>query len=430
MKEKLIHNLDLKILAIVFAVILWLIVVNIDDPVKSVQFSGIEVKILHAAELEKQGLCYEVLDNSDVISVTITGRRSIIEEISEENISATADMKDLTSMNTLSIKVVSAKSGNELDNIKLSSENVKLNIEKLQKISKRIIVETEGTPAEDYILGDRTVDLNQVEIVGPESIVSTVDSAKAILNVENASSLVSASVPIRLYDADGEPVESNRLTISISNVNINQEVLYSKEVPLVYEFNGTPEKGYALTGDVVTDKESLLICGRKSLLENINRIAIRGEALNVDGMRTNLTVTVNLNDYLPTGVEIAEKGFDGNVTATGLIRKESSMIISKSLSSIHASGLPTGKTFEILEEGDYVSDGILTVEVHGLSEKLGEVDETTLPITLDFDEYMKKNNMTEMTNGVYTMTPKMSLPDGVQMDENCKVRVRVLDSAN
>ena len=430
MKEKLIHNLDLKILAIVFAVILWLIVVNIDDPVKSVQFSGIEVKILHAAELEKQGLCYEVLDNSDVISVTITGRRSIIEEISEENISATADMKDLTSMNTLSIKVVSAKSGNELDNIKLSSENVKLNIEKLQKISKRIIVETEGTPAEDYILGDRTVDLNQVEIVGPESIVSTVDSAKAILNVENASSLVSASVPIRLYDADGEPVESNRLTISISNVNINQEVLYSKEVPLVYEFNGTPEKGYALTGDVVTDKESLLICGRKSLLENINRIAIRGEALNVDGMRTNLTVTVNLNDYLPTGVEIAEKGFDGNVTATGLIRKESSMIISKSLSSIHASGLPTGKTFEILEEGDYVSDGTLTVEVHGLSEKLGEVDETTLPITLDFDEYMKKNNMTEMTNGVYTMAPKMSLPDGVQMDENCKVRVRVLDSAN
>ena len=136
MKEKLTHNLDLKILALVFAVILWLIVVNIDDPVKSVQFSGVQVKILHGTELEKQGLCYEVLDNSDIIDVTVTGRRSIIEDISEDNIIATADMKDLSSMNTISIKVTSGKSGNELDNIKLSSENVKLNIEKLQRTTR------------------------------------------------------------------------------------------------------------------------------------------------------------------------------------------------------------------------------------------------------------------------------------------------------
>ena len=203
MKEKLTHNLDLKILALVFAVILWLIVVNIDDPVKSVQFSGVQVKILHGTELEKQGLCYEVLDNSDIIDVTVTGRRSIIEDISEDNIIATADMKDLSSMNTISIKVTSGKSGNELDNIKLSSENVKLNIEKLQRTTKRIVVETEGTPAEDYVLGTRTVDLNQVQISGPESIVSTIESAKAILNVDNASSNVSASVPIYLYDEDG-----------------------------------------------------------------------------------------------------------------------------------------------------------------------------------------------------------------------------------
>ena len=238
MKEKLTHNLDLKILALVFAVILWLIVVNIDDPVKSVQFSGIEVKILHATELEKQGLCYEVLDGTDIINVTVTGRRSVIEEISEDNIIATADMKDLSSMNTISIHVTSAKSGNELDNIKLSSENVKLNIEKLQKVTKRIVVETEGTPAEDYVLGSRTVDLNQVQVSGPESIVSTIETAKAILNVDNSSSSVSASVPIYLYDENGDRVESSRVSMNISDVNINQEVLFSKEIEVWYEFNG------------------------------------------------------------------------------------------------------------------------------------------------------------------------------------------------
>ena len=167
MKEKLTHNLDLKILALVFAVILWLIVVNIDDPVKSVQFSGVEVQILHASELEKQGLCYEVADNTNIVDVTVSGRRSIVEEISEENITATADMKDLTSMNTISIHVSSNKSPNDLDSIKSSSENVKLNIEELLTISKRIQVETSGTPEDGYILGSRTIDLNQVGVSGP-----------------------------------------------------------------------------------------------------------------------------------------------------------------------------------------------------------------------------------------------------------------------
>lgn len=428
MKEKLTHNLDLKILALVFAVILWLIVVNIDDPVKSVQFSGIQVKILHGTELEKQGLCYEVLDNSDVIDVTITGRRSVIEDVSEDNIVATADMKDLTSMNTLTIQVTSGKSKNELDNIKLSSENVKLNIEKLQKTTKRIVVETEGTPSEDYILGTRTVDLNQVGITGPESIVSTIESAKAILNVDNASSNVSASVPIYLYDENGERVESSRISMNISNVNINQEVLFSKTIDVEYEFNGTPEAGYALTGEVISDCDSILVCGRKSLLENINRIAIRGEALNVDGLRTNLTVSINLNDYLPTGIELAEKGFDGMVSATGLIRKETYTILTKDVSEIRIVGLPDGRTAEILDEGEFVQDGKLVARIYGLSELIGEVDDKTLIVSLDIDNYEREHEYTEIPNGVYTMVPQMVLPEGVHMEEGCSVRVRIADA--
>ena len=425
--ERLTHNLDLKILALVFSVILWLIVVNIDDPVKSVQFSGVNVQILHASELEKQGMCYEVLDGTDNITVTITGRRSVIEEISVENISATADMKDLTSMNTISIKVVSTKSANDLDNIKSSSENVKLNVEKLMKSTERIVVETEGTPAEDYITGTKSVDLNQVEISGPESVVSTVAEAKAILNVDNASSNVSASVPIYLFDAQGNRVESTRIKLNITNVNINQEILYSKTVPVEYEFNGTPEEGYALTDDVITDCDRVWICGRKNLLDNINKIAVRGEALNVDGRRTNLTVSLDLEDYLPASVGLADKNFDGWVTATVLIRKETYTIITKELSSITFAGLPEGKSAEILEEGDYVQDGKLLCRLYGLSERIGEVDERILPVYMDFDAYKAENNLADIQNGVYTIAPTMDLPEGVRMENGCVLHVRVFD---
>lgn len=425
MKEKLTHNLDLKILALVFAVILWLIVVNIDDPVKSVQFSGVEVQILHAAELEKQGLCYEVVDNTNYVDVTISGRRSVIEEISEENITATADMKNLTSMNTISIKVTSNKSPNDLDSIKTSSENVKLNIEELLTISKRIQVETSGTPEEDYILGSRTIDLNQVEISGPKSIVSRVESAKATVDVSGVSSSVSASVPIYLYDDEGKRIESNRVSMNISSINVTQEILYSKEVPVVYEFSGTPEEGYALTNVVLTDYETVRICGRRSLLENISAIYVRGEELDVTGEHANKTVELNLGDYLPASVDFADKNFNGDVVVTALIRRETYTIVTKDASEITILGIPENCTAEIVSDGTYVEDQTVRIRIYGLSEYLGEVDENNLSIVLDLNKYAADHGIEQLGTGTYHVTPTISLPDGVHIEDGCAITVRV-----
>jgi len=148
MKKKIMNNLDLKLLALLFSIILWLIVVNIDDPVKSVQFSGVEVKILNAGELENKGKVYEVIEDTGVVTVTVKGRRSIVEDISKENISAVADMRNLSSMNTLSIVVSSNKYANELDDIKCDTDNVKLNIEDLKKVQKGDRIEFPGVSSQ------------------------------------------------------------------------------------------------------------------------------------------------------------------------------------------------------------------------------------------------------------------------------------------
>ena len=425
MKEKLTHNLDLKILALVFAVILWLIVVNIDDPVKSVQFSGIEVQILHASELEKQGLCYEVVDNTNYVDVTISGRRSVIEEISEENISATADMKDLSSMNTISIKVTSNKSPNDLDTIKASSENVKLDIEELMTISKRIQVETAGTPEDDYILGTRSIDLNQVEISGPKSIVSTIESAKATVDVTGVSSSISASVPIYLYNIDGERIESSRVAMNIRSVSVTQEILFSKDVPIEYEFTGEPEEGYALTDEILTDHEEVKICGKKSVLDNISTIFIRGEQMDVTGEHANKTVEINLRDYLPTNVDFADKTFDGKVVATVLIRRETYTIITPSIADVAITGVPEGRDAEIVAEGDYVDGDKLKIRLYGLSEYLGEVDENNIKVTLDMAAVAAANGMDEIGAGTYHVVPSIDLPEGVHLEDGCAITVRV-----
>lgn len=427
MKERLTRNLDLKILAIVFAIILWLIVVNIDDPVKSNTFSGIEVQILNAEELEKQGLCYDVLDNTNIVSVTVSGRRSVIEEINRENIIATADMKDLSSMNTLTVKVTSNKSAGDLDTIKANENNVRLNIEPLSKVTKRLVVETNGLPAENYVLGARTLGLTQVEVSGPESIVNTIESAKVTVDVDNASSTVSASSRIILCDKSGAKVDTQRLTLSNTSVSITQEILYSKAVDINYQFSGRPEDGYAMTGDVLADRTSVLIQGRKSLVESINAINVRGEELSVEGESSNKTVEVDLGDYLPPTVELSEKNFDGKVSVTAIIRRETHLDVVTNTINIKIVGLDAGKKAEIVDDGTYVKDAEFKVRLFGLATFLNEVDEDRLPVTLDLATYKDNNNLKELANGYYNIVPTIELPDGVRQDENCRIHIRITD---
>ena len=95
MKEFFTKNLDLKILSVLLSVVLWLVVVNIDDPVKNVQFSDVPVQILNDDLLKDKGLVYDVVDDSGMINVSVSGRRSVIEELSKSDIIATADVKEL-----------------------------------------------------------------------------------------------------------------------------------------------------------------------------------------------------------------------------------------------------------------------------------------------------------------------------------------------
>ena len=92
MKKLLTRNLGLKIISLLFAVALWLVVVNINDPVISRRFSNIPVKLINTEVVTAQDQVYEILDNTDVINtVTVTGQRSVLEGIDPNDIVAVAD---------------------------------------------------------------------------------------------------------------------------------------------------------------------------------------------------------------------------------------------------------------------------------------------------------------------------------------------------
>lgn len=97
MKRRLMNNIGLKILAFFAALLLWLIVVNIDNPVIDKTFSNIPVTVTNEEVLTadpKNPQTYQIVDGTQTVSVTVVGKRKLLNEIKAEDILATADMRN------------------------------------------------------------------------------------------------------------------------------------------------------------------------------------------------------------------------------------------------------------------------------------------------------------------------------------------------
>ncbi len=428
MKQKLTHNLNLKVLAVLFSIIIWVIVVNIDDPVKTVQFNDVPITLANELSLTDQKLVCEFKDGKDTVDVTVTGRRSVIEDLSKDNISVIADLKELTKENTVVLKVASNKYSGDIDNMKCDDEFAEFNIEELVELQKVIQVETIGIPADDYITGDFSVNLNRIKITGPKSVIDKVQSAKVQIDVEGATNNVSASVPVILYDAVGDRVDSSRLKLNIDNINVNQEILYTKKIPVNCNPLGDPEEGYRMTGKIDIDPAEVYIAGPKSVLDNINSVTIYSSAVNISDQNSDYVTTVNIFNYLPNGVEAASKSFSGNVTVSVEIEKELSKDFNIYLSKVGVDSLPEGLEAEILNGYESAADNKIEVTVYGLARDIENISSTDIKVEADFDQYLKDNNFTSMSPGVFTVPLKITLPNGLRTDDKLKLRIRITES--
>lgn len=79
-KPHFFQNIGLRILSLVLAVILWVVVNNVNDPIGQMTISNLTVRLLHTNEITDDGKVYTVLDSTDTVPVvTVRASRSIID---------------------------------------------------------------------------------------------------------------------------------------------------------------------------------------------------------------------------------------------------------------------------------------------------------------------------------------------------------------
>ena len=248
---------------------------------------------------------------------------------------------------------------------------------------------------------------------------------KTILNIDGVKANVSSSVPIKLYDSLGKEINDERITMNINTVSVNQEILMTKEVPIEYRVGGEPADGYALTGKVEADMETVVIAGKKLVLDEVESIVIPESVLNVEGLQTNLEARIKLSDYLPGNVIFAEDNMNGFIKVNVEVQKETFVTISFDKSDVQVLNLPEGLKAEVLSDGNYITGEETTLKVYGLATVLEDYDAENAVPRVDMAAYMLQNSITEFTPGIYVFNPDFGLPEGAHIKDNFKVQIRI-----
>lgn len=421
MKKALTRNLGLKLASLVLAFVLWFLVAQIYDPKDTVTFNNIQVRLINTELLDEEGKVYEVLDNSNLVRVTVTGPQSIVKsELRRSDIVAEADMSKLTDINTIAITYYCENVSNDSVEIKGNHDSVRLNVE--DKTSKWIKLEsnTIGEVASGYMIGNVTLDQTNIEVTGPKSAISQVDHAGVDINVTDSTSSLSANVDIKLYDADGNELTLESVKKNVNSAHMTVEVLATKEVPVEIEYMGVPEDGYMATGEVESSVPTVRIAGTASALVGISAITVPEERMNITGQSGDLVDIINLKEYLPSNVRLANKSFDGKITATVYIEPIDTKDLTIPADNISITGVPDGMEAEVTSTAEEYN-----ITVSGLTRDVSILRDSSVTGVLDLNRWMEDNGLEELTPGNYTIPVTFNLSEDITVDTDVNIHIRL-----
>lgn len=416
MRKMLTNNLGLKLLSIIAAVMLWLIIVSVDDPVIYQEFSGIRVTMLNEDAVTDKDKVYRIEDNSDIISIRVQARRSVLEKLSSEDFTATADMEKNIKLDNLVGIEVSCNNRNirtsDIRDITKSRENVVIRIEDASSEQFNVVVNQIGQEGDGYLVGKALPEQSLIEISGPASVIAEIRRVVVDLNKTGFTADQIKNCEIKIYDNADNLIDTTYLEYNGKNTGMNVHVtMYRKKtVRLHVDYTGTPEEGYSFK-ELTFKPDTLEIAGAEEDIAKLREITIPGEAVNIDGIMEDTQINVDVTKYLPENIRLANDK-DASVAVQVTLEKKQGKTLQIPVSEIELLNEPRGLTASF---GDLEAVEII---VRGTSAQLAELKEKDIKVSLNLEQYTK--------TGSYKKGLDVELPKDYSLMENAEIEFKLV----
>ena len=375
MKQKIMHNLSLKMLSLLVALVVWLIIINIEDPTISKNIIGIPVQVINENAISEAGKCY-VLDDTDSVDIRVRGPKSVIDKVKESDFKAVADLSKYSITNSVPVEVKFDSSRDfsiEPEIIYGESNNINILLDDFVTQSYDVDTVIKGNVNDGYYISKDEIQLNdkKIKISGPETLINEVNRVSVTIDVSDIKEETTVMASVKAYDAYGAIIESDRMIYNRDTINATVKPLIKKDIPIKVITKGKAKKNYK-ENNIKSSVESISIAGNR---DSVNAMGVITLEVDISDTNKKITKKFDLTKYISSTVKLISSRSETEVTI------DFEKLVTKNIrfksSDINFINIKQG----LLNKFD--KDKTLSVKIRGLEKNIKNITYTELVPYID-----------------------------------------------
>lgn len=390
MKSKLVTFL----LALLFAIGLWVFVVTVEQPESESTYYDIPVVYQNEDVLAERGLM--IVSERPTVTLKLKSTRTNLRNLNEANINILVNLANVRDAKTYSLNYSLSYPGTvpegDVSVVSASTEQISLKVERRITKQVEVVPVYNGSVPEGMIAHKEEAELDYqfIEVSGPESVMQNLTQAVIYVDLEGQTQTIAGEYPYTLCDAEGNPVDASLLTTSVENVNLMVKIQQVKEIELrvkVIAGGGATEQ----TSTITIDPQTIRVSGPEALLADLEYLEIGTIDLS--------TMTQAEIQIFPIQLPEGITNETGLTSATVTVEFPKLRTVKMTVGDIRIIGLPEGLEAELITQQ-------LEVTIRGLAEQIMGLRAADLTVTVD----LSNAQVGTFTQGV-TITISSRFPD-------------------
>ncbi|MGI6777228.1 MAG: YbbR-like domain-containing protein [Acetivibrionales bacterium] len=399
MNELLKKDISIKIVSVVLAILLWIYVLNVENPYDTKTLS-VKLNIENVESLEDKGLVLKNENFENSIDITVRGRKEVIDSVRPSDFFAVLDFSNVKTEKDNRIRIEGPYYDiRDISIVSVSPRTIEVQLEKVVEATFPVEAIVNSKLKENYRVLNVTHSPDSFKFRDVESLVSSIGSVKLVVDINNVNEGLTVNKELKVYNKNGDEIPSLS-----RNLNVDVSVELAKEVTVELVLKGSPAQDYIEVSRDMNPKR-VLISGQYSLLEGVNRLET--EVIDISGA----TEDVNVNSLisLPEGVWLVNspKEVSVSIDVDRIVKKE--FTVSKENISLRNTDSNNIYNYDIVSP-------TVTFEVKGREQVLHN---------LDLENIRPYVNVDGLDEGTHVLPLAVQVPYGVEMVQNIDIQVRV-----
>lgn len=431
MKYKFTRNLGLKVISILSACLIWLVVMDNNDPERTQAYKNVPVVIKNEDTITDANKTFTVVDNTDKVNVYVTARRSVRSRLNTSSFIVRADLENYNeAIGSVPLEYACTDPAVLPEHIRIVPASLKIKMEDKVEQSFAMVATVQGKAQKGYELGKATILTGDtIKIAGPESLINIIGKVSVV--IDDISSLTEDKLgeyPVKIEDKNGATFNESQMGMlelkgangvllknNMVEVGIRIWKIY-ENIPVEVPMNGTPTEGYRVTNVALTPATVNLV-GSEEAMKNLGGKLVLNNTVNLDNVFDNREFTFDINDTLAAYKEIRLQADTPSVLTMNLrVEADGSRTIDFPVANIRLAHAPEKKKL-IFSPADK-----LQINIQSTEENLENLKAEAVKVSVDLSECTE--------NGSYTVPVEVELPESYELGAEVSIVVNVGDMEN